>query len=152
MSLWHCGLTGVCVQTDAAVFRTQETLENGVKEIDDCVQSFEDVGIQDRSMVWNTDLCETLELENLLTNAAVTMHSAEARKVRLALLLCCSMCSCSMLGTLRHSGTPVHCGALHVLFDSSNLLKRCHDLSLCGWPASLNNCATANLMMAVVHA
>lgn len=34
-------------------------------------------------MVWNTDLCETLELENLLTNAAVTMHSAEARKVSL---------------------------------------------------------------------
>jgi len=46
------------------------------------------VGIQDRSMVWNTDLCETLELENLLTNAAVTMHSAEARKViPIALLL-----------------------------------------------------------------
>ena len=69
------------LQNDAAVFRTQETLENGCKEIDDCVASFEDVGIQDRSMVWNTDLCETLELENLLTNAAVTMHSAEARKV-----------------------------------------------------------------------
>ena len=70
-----------CLQTDAAVFRTQETLENGCKEIDECVASFEDVGIQDRSMVWNTDLVETLELENLLTNAAVTMHSAEARKV-----------------------------------------------------------------------
>ena len=70
------------LQNDAAVFRTQETLENGCKDIDDCVASFEDVGIQDRSMVWNTDLCETLELENLLTNAAVTMHSAEARKVR----------------------------------------------------------------------
>lgn len=63
------------------MFRTQETLENGCKEIDECVASFEDVGIQDRSMVWNTDLCETIELENLLTNAAVTMHSAEARKV-----------------------------------------------------------------------
>ena len=69
------------LQNDAAVFRTQETLENGCKDIDECVASFEDVGIQDRSMVWNTDLCETLELENLLTNAAVTMHSAEARKV-----------------------------------------------------------------------
>ncbi|DBB12419.1 hypothetical protein WJX82_001660 [Trebouxia sp. C0006] len=68
------------MQNDAAVFRTQETLENGCKDIDECVASFEDVGIQDRSMVWNTDLCETLELENLLTNAAVTMHSAEARK------------------------------------------------------------------------
>ncbi len=76
------------LQNDAAVFRTQETLENGCKDIDECVASFEDVGIQDRSMVWNTDLCETLELENLLTNAAVTMHSAEARKViPIALLL-----------------------------------------------------------------
>lgn len=65
------------------MFRTQETLEHGCSEIDDCVASFEDVGIQDRSMVWNTDLVETLELENLLTNAAVTMHSAEARKVSL---------------------------------------------------------------------
>ena len=69
------------LQSDAAVFRTQESLEHGCKEIDECVASFEDVGIQDRSMVWNTDLVETLELENLLTNAAVTMHSAEARKV-----------------------------------------------------------------------
>lgn len=75
------------LQNDAAVFRTQETLENGCKEIDDCVASFEDVGIQDRSMVWNTDLCETLELENLLTNAAVTMHSAEARKVGFLFLM-----------------------------------------------------------------
>ena len=75
------------LQNDAAVFRTQETLENGCKDIDECVASFEDVGIQDRSMVWNTDLCETLELENLLTNAAVTMHSAEARKVSLTACL-----------------------------------------------------------------
>ena len=81
------------LQNDAAVFRTQETLENGCKEIDDCVASFEDVGIQDRSMVWNTDLCETLELENLLTNAAVTMHSAEARKVSFQL----SKCHCPQL-------------------------------------------------------
>lgn len=74
-------LLAIALQNDAAVFRTQETLENGVKDIDNCVTSFEDVGIQDRSMVWNTDLMETLELENLLCNAAVTMHSAEARKV-----------------------------------------------------------------------
>ena len=72
---------GRVLQNDAAVFRTQETLEHGCKNIDECVASFEDVGIQDRSMVWNTDLVETLELENLLCNAAVTMHSAEARKV-----------------------------------------------------------------------
>ena len=98
------------------MFRTQETLENGVKEIDDCVQSFEDVGIQDRSMVWNTDLCETLELENLLTNAAVTMHSAEARKACLAFFLCCSLCSlcrCPMLVAGQLSGT-LHRAALHM--------------------------------------
>lgn len=38
--------------------------------------------VSDRSLVWNTDLMETLELENLLINAAITMHSAEQRKVR----------------------------------------------------------------------
>ena len=45
------------------------------------VESYKDIGIQDRSMVWNTDLIEAMELENLLINATVTMHSAEARKV-----------------------------------------------------------------------
>ncbi|KAK9831150.1 hypothetical protein WJX74_005094 [Apatococcus lobatus] len=68
------------MQNDAAVFRTQETLEQGCKAIDECVQSFEDVLTKDRSMVWNTDLVETLELENLLINASITMHSAEQRK------------------------------------------------------------------------
>ena len=68
------------MQNDAAVFRTQETLAHGVKRIDEVVASFADVGIKDRTMVWNTDLVEALELSNLLANAAVTMHSAEARK------------------------------------------------------------------------
>lgn len=55
------------------------------------MQSFEDVATKDRSMVWNTDLVETLELENLLLNASITMHSAEQRKVgscQPALMLC----------------------------------------------------------------
>ena len=69
------------MQNDAAVFRTQETLEKGCKDIDQVVESYKDIGIQDRSMVWNTDLIEAMELENLLINATVTMHSAEARKV-----------------------------------------------------------------------
>jgi len=68
------------MQRDAAVFRTQQTLEEGCAKIDACVQSFSDVRVSDRALVWNTDLIETLELDNLLTNAAVTMHSAERRK------------------------------------------------------------------------
>ena len=68
------------MQADAAVFRTQETLAHGVKRIDEVVASFADVGVKDRTLVWNTDLVEALELGNLLANAAVTMHSAEARK------------------------------------------------------------------------
>ncbi|KAI8017983.1 hypothetical protein LOK49_LG04G01112 [Camellia lanceoleosa] len=61
------------MQNNAAVFRTQETLEEGV-------ESFHDVQLKDRSLIWNSDLIETIELENLLINACVTMHSAEARK------------------------------------------------------------------------
>ncbi|KAK9901255.1 hypothetical protein WJX75_002689 [Coccomyxa subellipsoidea] len=68
------------MQADAAVFRTQETLEEGCKKVDDIVDSLKDVGLKDRSMVWNTDLVEAMELENLLINGAVTIHSAEQRK------------------------------------------------------------------------
>ncbi|KAI8473757.1 MAG: succinate dehydrogenase subunit A [Monoraphidium minutum] len=68
------------MQNNAAVFRTQESLEEGCALIDETVASFADVKVSDRSLVWNTDLVETLELDNLLTNAAVTMHSAEQRK------------------------------------------------------------------------
>eukprot|EP00877_Chromochloris_zofingiensis_P000341 jgi/Chrzof1/10307/Cz04g36210.t1 len=68
------------MQNNAAVFRTQETLAEGCELIDEAVESFKDVKVADRGMVWNTDLVETLELENLLINAAITMHSAEQRK------------------------------------------------------------------------
>ena len=115
------------MQSDAAVFRTQESLEAGCKAMDDCVESYkvggeegpgrgggggvpllycgsapspgarlctdasprprphppaaaQDVRVSDRGMVWNTDLVEALELDNLLVNAAITMRSAEARK------------------------------------------------------------------------
>ncbi|KXZ48381.1 hypothetical protein GPECTOR_28g788 [Gonium pectorale] len=68
------------MQNNAAVFRTQETLEEGCKLIDETRASFQDVKVSDRSLVWNTDLIETLELENLLINAAITMHGAERRK------------------------------------------------------------------------
>ena len=68
------------MQNDAAVFRTGETLQQGVSKINAAFQSFEDVKVTDRSLVWNSDLIETLELQNLLSQAVVTMVSAENRK------------------------------------------------------------------------
>lgn len=68
------------MQDKAAVYRTEELLSEGKKEIDDVVQHFDDVHVTDKSLIWNTDLVETLELRNLLPCAATTMHSAENRK------------------------------------------------------------------------
>ncbi|MCI1709656.1 MAG: succinate dehydrogenase flavoprotein subunit [Chiayiivirga sp.] len=68
------------MQKDAAVFRTGETLAEGVKKIRAVHASFADVGVSDRSLIWNSDLIETLELQNLLDQAVVTMVSAENRK------------------------------------------------------------------------
>ncbi|KAG5089498.1 Succinate dehydrogenase [ubiquinone] flavoprotein subunit 1, mitochondrial [Glycine soja] len=68
------------MQNNAAVFRTQETLEEGCQLIDKTWESFHDVQVKDRSLIWNSDLIETIELENLLINACITMYSAEARK------------------------------------------------------------------------
>jgi succinate dehydrogenase / fumarate reductase, flavoprotein subunit len=68
------------MQNNAAVFRTDEVLSEGCEKIDEIVASFKDIGIKDRSMVWNSDLVEALELDNLLGQAAITMHSANNRK------------------------------------------------------------------------
>jgi succinate dehydrogenase / fumarate reductase flavoprotein subunit len=68
------------MQRDAAVFRTGESLNDGKRKLADVVASFGDVAVSDRSLVWNTDLIETLELDNLLGQSVATMHSAENRK------------------------------------------------------------------------
>jgi succinate dehydrogenase / fumarate reductase flavoprotein subunit len=67
------------MQNHAAVFRTGESLDEGVKLLRDTFASFEDVKVADRSLVWNTDLIETIELENLLLNAVTTIESAANR-------------------------------------------------------------------------
>ena len=64
------------MQNNAAVFRTSETLEEGAKKIGDVWNSFADVKVTDRSLIWNSDLIETLELDNMRGQAVVTMHSA----------------------------------------------------------------------------
>jgi succinate dehydrogenase / fumarate reductase flavoprotein subunit len=68
------------MQTHAAVFRTGESLEDGVRKLSEVFNSFADVGVSDRSLIWNTDLIETLELENLLSQAMATIYSAVNRK------------------------------------------------------------------------
>ncbi|MEW7007885.1 succinate dehydrogenase flavoprotein subunit [Lentilitoribacter sp. EG35] len=68
------------MQEDAAVFRTQESLESGCKRITEIWGEMKDIKVTDRSMVWNSDLVETLELTNLMPNAITTVYGAEARK------------------------------------------------------------------------
>ena len=68
------------MQSDAAVFRTSKTLKEGCDKMATIFSSFEDVKVSDRSLVWNSDLIETYELQNLLYNAVATITSAEQRK------------------------------------------------------------------------
>jgi len=68
------------MQDDAAVFRTGETLRTGVTRMGEVYGQLADVKVTDRSMIWNSDLVETLELENLMASAVVTVVSAEARQ------------------------------------------------------------------------
>jgi len=68
------------MQNHAAVFRTSDSLKEGVRKIDEDRKRFSDINVQDRSLIWNSDLVEALELENLLDQAVVTVHAAENRK------------------------------------------------------------------------
>src|SRR5579859_426375 len=70
------------MQSNCAVFRTAEILAEGVDKIDAVAKSFADLGISDRSMIWNSDLMEALELKNLLDQAVAALHKAEKRKER----------------------------------------------------------------------
>lgn len=67
------------MQAKASVFRTQSTLDEGIAAMINIKQSFEDVGIQDKSLIWNTDLVEALELDNLLGQASVAITAAGNR-------------------------------------------------------------------------
>jgi succinate dehydrogenase / fumarate reductase flavoprotein subunit len=68
------------MEQNCAVFRTGEVLQEGVKKIDAAARSYADLGIADRSLIWNSDLVEALELKNLMEQSVVTLHSAEARQ------------------------------------------------------------------------
>jgi succinate dehydrogenase / fumarate reductase flavoprotein subunit len=67
------------MQADAAVFRTEKTLSEGVAKMTAIAAKMSDIKVTDRSMVWNSDLMETLELQNLMPNALATIVGAQAR-------------------------------------------------------------------------
>ena len=68
------------MQSKCAVFRTDKTLQEGLKEIQDPWNGLKDVSVSDRSLIFNTDLVETLEFDNLIRQSMVTVASAENRK------------------------------------------------------------------------
>ena len=68
------------MQADAAVFRTAKTMKEGVKNMDVIAGKLSDLRVTDRSMIWNSDLMETLELTNLMPNALATINGAAVRE------------------------------------------------------------------------
>ena len=68
------------MQKHAAVFRKEDLLQKGIVELDEISQQYKDIKISDRGNIWNTDLVEALELENLLLQAKMTIYAAENRK------------------------------------------------------------------------
>jgi succinate dehydrogenase / fumarate reductase flavoprotein subunit len=67
------------MQEDCAVFRTGKVLQTGRRRIGDVWRAEDDLQVTDRGLIWNTDLIETLEFENLIVQAVVTMESAANR-------------------------------------------------------------------------
>ena len=67
------------MQAHAAVFRNSKTLAEGVEEMQRVWRGLDDMSVSDRSLIWNSDLMEALELHNLMGNAMTTMVGAEAR-------------------------------------------------------------------------
>jgi succinate dehydrogenase / fumarate reductase flavoprotein subunit len=67
------------MQSHAAVFRNSESLKEGVRKVRKAWDGMADMSVADRSLIWNSDLVEALELQNLMGNAMVTMVGAEAR-------------------------------------------------------------------------
>jgi len=68
------------MQKHAAVFRTGPILQEGIKKLYDVYKNFKNIKVSDRGLIWNSDLVETLELQNLLINATQTIVAAENRK------------------------------------------------------------------------
>ena len=68
------------MQNDCAVFRTQRSLDDGCQNLDKVIGGRSDLAVKDRSLIWNSDLMETLEFENLILLAQATIRSAANRK------------------------------------------------------------------------
>jgi succinate dehydrogenase / fumarate reductase flavoprotein subunit len=68
------------MQNDCAVFRTQQSLDEGCDKLDKVIAGSSDIRVKDRSLIWNSDLMETLEFENLIVQAQATIRSAANRK------------------------------------------------------------------------
>ena len=64
------------MQEKCAVFRTHDLISKGIEEISEIEKSMDDIGLKDKSLIFNTDLTESLELHNLMAQSKVTLHSA----------------------------------------------------------------------------
>jgi hypothetical protein len=84
------------MQENAAVYRTGATLKEGVQKINTVVDKFKDVGVTDRSLIWNSDLIETLELQNLLAQVCVCVCMCACVRACVRVCVCmCVVCACA---------------------------------------------------------